>query len=377
MKNNIKNIFNEIELNSEVKADILNRCIKKKHVKNLRIRYAGQIAAAVVCALFLFGTGTVYAAVSLYQEYMEKMSAEEIEQRYEAVQSGSKEADSFSRRLREEERQRMDSLLQAYKAGEKFPENSMMLIAGQNQIENPKSVYYDYVACLFYLPEDTLSDEQLLQIIDVWEKANYSLDKINNETVQTENITKEEDAIQDLRNEMKEYQQEVATTDEEKVLKFVAGMLSENLFGGEGNPISLDDFECQVTLYGETNKKIWAVIENEEVKYSIFFTEDSTPDCLSLYSYHRFYKKDIEKKVEIDKDYLCAISEEIPAYLERYMSVTDSIDKKEIYHEMYLVFTDRAGNRYRMLISADGTFGEILTYEAGKYADVYLSGEEI
>lgn len=376
MKNNIKNIFNEIELSSEVRADIFNHCIEKQHVKNVRIRYAGQIAAAIVCALFLFGTGTVYAAVSIYQEYMEKMSDGEIEQRYEAVQSGSKEADSFSRRLSEEERQRMEGLRQAYKDGEKFPENSMMLIAGQEQIENPKSLYYDYVSCLFYLPEDTLSDEQLLQIIDVWEKANYSLEKINNETLQIETVT-EEDAIQDLQNEMKKYQQEVATTDEEKVLYFIGRMLSEDLFGGEGNPISLDDYECQVTLYGETNKKIWAVIENEEVKYSIFFTEDSTPDCLSLYSYHRFYKKDIEKKVEIDKDYLCAISEEIPAYLERYMSVTDSIDKKEIYHEMYLVFTDRKGNRYRMLISADGTFGEILTYEAGKYADVYLSGEEI
>ena len=55
-----------------------------------------------------------------------------------------------------------------------------------------------------------------------------------------------------------------------------------------------------------------------------------------------------------------------------------AVVRKEIYGEHYLVLTDEAGNRYRIEINAsDGTIGEFLTYEAGKYDDADLSGEII
>ena len=77
MREDIKRVFDGIELSSEAKDTIFNRCIEKKHVRNIRIRYAGQIAVAAIAAVVLvFGSGTVYAAVSLYQAYMDKMSEE-------------------------------------------------------------------------------------------------------------------------------------------------------------------------------------------------------------------------------------------------------------------------------------------------------------
>ena len=77
MREDIKRVFDGIELSSEAKDTIFNRCIEKKHVRNIRIRYAGQIAVAAIAAVVLvFGSGPVYAAVSLNQAYMEKMSAQ-------------------------------------------------------------------------------------------------------------------------------------------------------------------------------------------------------------------------------------------------------------------------------------------------------------
>lgn len=380
MREDIKRVFDGIELSSESKDTIFNRCIEKKHVRNIRIRYAGQIAVAAIAAVVLvFGSGTVYAAVSLYQAYMDKMSEEEITERYEAVQIGTKDADSFSRQLSEEERTRLESLRLAYKAGERFPETGLTLIDSADRVENSDAVYYDYVACIFYLPEKALSDEQLLEIVDVWEKANYSLGVRNGETEQDK--SGEEDILQDLQKEMSRYQQEVVVTDEQKVLNFVEGMLSIPLFCGNEGEFSLDNFEQKVTLYGETNKKYWVVLENDAEKYSIFFTTESTPDNLVVYSIHHFDREKASEagnKVETDRNLLCSVALELPEYLSKYAGMDTAVVRKEIYGEHYLVLTDEAGNRYRIEINAsDGTIGEFLTYEAGKYGDVDLSGEII
>lgn len=380
MREDIKRVFDGIELSSEAKDTIFNRCIEKKHVRNIRIRYAGQIAVAAIAAVVLvFGSGTVYAAVSLYQAYMDKMSEEEITERYEAVQIGTKDADSFSRQLSEEERTRLESLRLAYKAGERFPETGLTLIDSADRVENSDAVYYDYVACIFYLPEKALSDEQLLEIVDVWEKANYSLGVRNGETEQDK--SGEEDILQDLQKEMSRYQQEVVVTDEQKVLNFVEGMLSIPLFCGNEGEFSLDNFEQKVTLYGETNKKYWVVLENDAEKYSIFFTTESTPDNLVVYSIHHFDREKASEagnKVETDRNLLCSVALELPEYLSKYAGMDTAVVRKEIYGEHYLVLTDEAGNRYRIGINAsDGTIGEFLTYEAGKYGDADLSGEII
>lgn len=57
MREDIKRVFDGIELSSEAKDTIFNRCIEKKHVRNVRIRYAGQIAAAAIAAgVLVFGS---------------------------------------------------------------------------------------------------------------------------------------------------------------------------------------------------------------------------------------------------------------------------------------------------------------------------------
>ena len=253
------------------------------------------------------------------------------------------------------------------------------MIDSADRVENSDAVYYDYVACIFYLPEKALSDEQLLEIVDVWEKANYSLGVRNGETEQDK--SGEEDILQDLQKEMSRYQQEVVVTDEQKVLNFVEGMLSIPLFCGNEGEFSLDNFEQKVTLYGETNKKYWVVLENDAEKYSIFFTTESTPDNLVVYSIHHFDREKASEagnKVETDRNLLCSVALELPEYLSKYAGMDTAVVRKEIYGEHYLVLTDEAGNRYRIEINAsDGTIGEFLTYEAGKYGDVDLSGEII
>lgn len=113
----------------------------------------------------------LYAAVSAYQSYMEEMGTEEMQERVEMVREGEKQADTFSRALSRPERERLQELRKQYEEGTRFPSESMVMIDGTNRGDvTPAMPYYDYKQMVFYIPETELTDEELLQIIDVWEK---------------------------------------------------------------------------------------------------------------------------------------------------------------------------------------------------------------
>lgn len=104
------------------------------------------------------------------------------------------------------------------------------------------------------------------------------------------------------------------------------------------------------------------MLENDAEKYSIFFTTESTPDNLVVYSIHHFDREKASEagnKVETDRNLLCSVALELPEYLSKYAGMDTAVVRKEIYGEHYLVLTDEAGNRYRIEINAsDGTIGE-------------------
>lgn len=375
MKHNFEEAFDTIELKDEARERIVSECINHKHVSNFRIRYANKIvAAAMIGALFLCSS-TAYAAINLYQAYMESMTEEEKELRYDAIQNGKVEADSFSRKLTAEEQNRLDSLRILYQQGEQFPKNSMPIVNGES---DAGALFYDYVAGVFYLPEETLTDDQLLQIIDVWEKANYTLTEKNSEMIEDGHELTDEELIASAVEFMEQYKSDVALSDEEKVLQFVDKMLSVNIFNGDDNNFSLEEYKCEVTLYGEPVQKYWVTVENDIEKYSIFFTPESTADNLTLDTYYRFSKENSQNTEKVSEETLYSAAKEIPEILNEYLGINTAIVKTEIFNETELVLTDEKGNRYKINLSAkNGVISHFLTYQAGKYDDINLSGEVI
>lgn len=382
-KQDFKEIMNQINISKEDKQKILNNCILGKRVNNKLFVYSKRIAAALIIGIVSLTSITTYAAVNAYQEYMNKMSEEELNKRYNEVQLGDKEADAFSRPLTETERQRLENFRVEYRNGLRFPSECMDRVDGIKAVEDKiDKPYYDFVNAIFYIPTRELTDEELLQIIDVWEKANYSLSVIGGENNERENLTKEE-LIKKTQDFLEQHKQEVAWSDEDKIKIFVEKIMNSETVNGKAEDISIGDYEFDISLYGKDNPKYWITVENEYEKYSIFFTIDSTPDDLTVYSYHHSLKKVSSDEpmiysTEKIREAIEKASIDMPNIFNEYLGIDSVIVKKELYNETFLVLTDEYGNRYRIAINPNsGKISELVTYEVGKYEDVDLSGEPL
>lgn len=170
-----KKIVREIEIKDEMKEELLRQCKRNKHVPNLLFRYSKAAAAAAAVVICLAGSVTVYAAVNAYQARLDAMDDKEITEHYDFAQVGTPDADSWSRPLTQSERERMDELKSIFEQGERFPEGEIGTTGEEGDF------YYEADIRMFHLPEEELTDEQLLEILDLWAKLDYSLQKKNEE----------------------------------------------------------------------------------------------------------------------------------------------------------------------------------------------------
>ena len=76
------------------------------------------------------------------------------------------EADRFSRPLTTSERQRMRDLTISYEEGKKYPTGKITYIDSQKEIFKDE-FYFLAENSTFYLPNNELTDEQLLEMIDL------------------------------------------------------------------------------------------------------------------------------------------------------------------------------------------------------------------
>ncbi len=169
-----KKVVKNIEMKEEMKEELLNNCKRSRHVKNVMFRYSKAAAVLVGIAICSMGSLTAYAAVSAYKARMEAMSKEEVQEHYDTEMSGEGEIYRYSRKLSESENERLDILRQEYENG-RFPEGEV----SKEEIDN--GLYYNIENRTYMLPDRELTDEEILQILDMWAKVDYSLQQINNE----------------------------------------------------------------------------------------------------------------------------------------------------------------------------------------------------
>ncbi|MGN0342515.1 MAG: hypothetical protein ACI4DO_06960 [Roseburia sp.] len=150
-------------------VSISNKSKRKKKGKGVRFSHV-----AVACVAFLLVSGiTVYAmeAVKTYRQRMEDLSEEEQKEIFEISSMG--ETTELTRPLTEEEQERFDALDEAYEKSNVFPECEILYVDSEDQYSG-EGVALDTTKRLIYLPEETLSDEDLLEIIDFFHKEAYS-----------------------------------------------------------------------------------------------------------------------------------------------------------------------------------------------------------
>ena len=144
-----------------------------------RRKYPVYKIAVLFFAACLISSGTCYAGVKLYQKRLQEMNKTERKQIKEKIQKSYADADSYSRDLTEAENKMFDKLREEYENG-RFPEELLLTVEKAADVPEATLVYC-YENATFYLPEEELSEQQILEIIDFNYKTDYALIQENRE----------------------------------------------------------------------------------------------------------------------------------------------------------------------------------------------------
>ena len=244
--------------------------ILQKEPKKVRRMSRKGILLLAAC-LTLFSGMTVLAASSLWQQRMEAMNQEEVEAYFLSIAESGAPAFRYSRPMNAEESDLFKQLTVAYEEGGIFPEGCVTMLSEDEKYKG-KGVGYDFVSGTFFLPEE-LSEEELLQIIDFYHKADYAVQKVAaqvaageieepqpeevvEETVEAVEVVKVPVVMQDFEplNEAVEYYQFMVPS-EEFAQKVAAG--TEYLYLGKKQEI------LRLPLGEETYESIYKFPENQ------------------------------------------------------------------------------------------------------------------
>lgn len=188
----LKRVIEQVHIKKEMQEQILRNLINtedRKWYKDKEKKIQGWQKKAVIAAVALVTVGmggfTVRAVVNnLVKERMDNMSEEEEKTIVEEMDSREEEADIYSRELTQKEKERKKELTIAYQKGQ-FPQEELKKVENVSQVDK-NSLCYVPATGYMYLPKRELTDEELLQIIDYYEKVAYSLEERYKEEYQEE-----------------------------------------------------------------------------------------------------------------------------------------------------------------------------------------------
>lgn len=219
----------------------------------------------VACLTLLSGM-TVFAASSLWQQRMESMNRKEVEEYYLSIAGSGAPAFRYSRAFFKEEEAEFEQLFVAYEEGGVFPEGCVTMLSERKEYKG-RGVGFEPISSTFFLPEERLSEEELLQLVDFYHKADYALQKVVQEeeemTIEPIAVETEPPVIEEVKkpvimqefmplNDMLEYYQFTIST-EEYVQEIAVG--TEYMYMGDKKqilrmPVGTDEAECIYT-FGE------------------------------------------------------------------------------------------------------------------------------
>lgn len=146
---------------------------------NQTVRHYGFRRIVIPAAACLLLASVTVTASGLYRARMESMNHEKLETYFSGLQEADVAADSYSRPLTDGEKNRLEELRQAYLEEGYFPKRELVMLDSPEKYK--KGVAFYAARSIFFLPEEEMTDEELLELIDFREKRDYSLAKITEE----------------------------------------------------------------------------------------------------------------------------------------------------------------------------------------------------
>lgn len=167
----------------QVHIRTLARELSAEH-KGEKVKYPMYKVAVLFLAACLLCSGSCYAGVSLYKQRLRDMSKSERETLNDNTQKSEMQADVYSRELTDAENNMFTKLQTEYENG-KFPEGQLLTV--EKTADVPEAdLLYCYENSMFYLPEEELSEQQILEIIDFRSKRDYAIVQENREELTTD-----------------------------------------------------------------------------------------------------------------------------------------------------------------------------------------------
>lgn len=169
----LKETMDQIHMKEEMQKEIIMKVKRQTDRRAFGKKRLHQAAAAAAAFVLIAGAVIPSQARLRYfvKDRLENIPKQEVEAVNQMVQGqNNTEADSFSREYSKEEIKRMQQLQEAYQNG-RFPQQTITFTDSIGQIPND-SLRYDSDTGFLFLPDRTLTDEELLQIIDF----NYTRD---------------------------------------------------------------------------------------------------------------------------------------------------------------------------------------------------------
>ena len=143
-------------------------------------RFAVNKAAGVVIFVFLLSAVSIssYAAVNLFRDRMSSMSEIERQNYNNDIQNCKVDEDVLSRELTVEDRERIAVLREQYEKEGKFPQKEIQQMK-RNEGIVADELHFVADESKFYLPDRAMTEEEMLQMIDLQEKRDYSVRQQN------------------------------------------------------------------------------------------------------------------------------------------------------------------------------------------------------
>lgn len=146
---------------------------------NQTVHHYGFRRIVIPAAACLLLASVTVTASGLYRVRMESMNHEKMETYFSGLQEADVAADSYSRPLTDGEKNRLEELRQVYLEEGYFPQKELAMLDSPEKYK--KGVAFYAARSTFFLPEEEMTDEEMLELIDFREKRDYSLAKITEE----------------------------------------------------------------------------------------------------------------------------------------------------------------------------------------------------
>lgn len=268
---------------------VLEGLSEKTEIRRKPVSY-WEYAAALLLFAVLTTTGT-QAAVNLYSKHMTEMNEGEKKDINRKTQSAKTDEDSFSRELTGEEQERLEKLRNKYETEGVFPQEKLLEVEKIKDVSDQRPVYC-YENSTFYLPEEMLTRQQMLQIVDFWERRDYA---VSMENKQAEEKSKDQNISQEKAIEIaKEYAEKLYGVD-------CADAVSTIEYDKTQLSVDADASSYYVTLEKETWKySITVEVDSENGSVNQIDLENKKEEecAAGVVPDEKFYRKNVKKVLQ-------------------------------------------------------------------------------